>query len=447
MPIVELGGWDQPYPGPPAAGTDGTLRYLIDLRQSTDLVELSRLITGAGFDRHSRREIVAAAHARVARETQRDLLATLESLQRDGEITSFQSISIVNSVLVTGTPASLESLRARLDVRGVILESEAAESSVQGPGAQGSAGAFSWGVRAIGAESAWASGIDGSGVVVGIIDAGASANHEQLRDNHLPDPRGWFDPRGGHEQPTDTLLGHGTGVLSVAVGANASGITLGVAPGARWTACIGLPDGRYNNIDLRLCADWMLQTARPDVVISAWKLPESGCDPSLRATLAVWRAAEILAVFPAGNQGPEPGLNHSPANYTELLPDGGRALSVGGVAADGSLYAKSSHGPNACDGATFPDLAAPAEDLVAAYPASRTTYVQTEGTSYAAGLAAGAAALLFAAFPKASAAQVEQALRESASDLGPSGPDNGFGRGRLDVPAALQMLESLLADG
>ena len=259
MPIVELGGWDQPYPGPPAAGTDGTLRYLIDLRQSTDLAELSRLITGAGFDRHSRREIVAAAHARVAQETQGDLLATLESLRREGDVTSFRSVSIVNSVIVTGTPASLESLRARPDVRGVILESEAAESSVQGPGAQGSAGAFSWGVRAIGAESAWASGID---------DAGASANHEQLRDNHLPGPRGWFDPRGGHEQPTDTLLGHGTGVLSVAVGANASGITLGVAPGARWTACIGLPEGRYNNIDLRLCADWMAASSSGPVCFS-----------------------------------------------------------------------------------------------------------------------------------------------------------------------------------
>jgi subtilisin family serine protease len=82
---------------------------------------------------------------------------------------------------------------------------------------------------------------------------------------------------------------------------------------------------------------------------------------------------------------------------------------------------------------------------MAAYPASRTTYVQAEGTSYAAGMTAGAAALMLAAHPQASAAQVERALRESASDLGSPGPDNRFGRGSLSVPAALLALEALLA--
>src|SRR6185295_1502609 len=281
-------------------------------------------------------------------------------------------------------------------------------------------------------------GLDGSGVVVGIIDSGASAVHEQLAAGFRGGERSWFDPRGRNAAPEDNWLGHGTGVLSCAVGRNTGGVTVGVAPGARWIACTGLPEGRYNNVLASLCADWMLTEGQPDVLVIAWVLPTSGCDRSLQPLVDAWRAAEILPVFAAGNHGPAAGTDRSPANYTGLYPGGGTALSVGGLTRSGGFYAATSRGPSACGAPAFPLLAAPAEDLPAAFPLAPSTYVQARGTSFAAGFVAGAAALLLQRHPEATVSELEDALVSGAVPLAGS-----TSNGRLDVPGALARLDRM----
>jgi subtilisin family serine protease len=154
----------------------------------------------------------------------------------------------------------------------------------------------------------------------------------------------------------------------------------------------------------------MLNVGRPDVLIAAWVLPTTGCDRSLQRIVDVWRAAGILPVFPAGNYGS--GGGRSPANYEGVL-------SVGGTA-----YEKTSRGPSACGGGAFPRLTAPAENLIAAFPLSRTTYLTAEGTSFAAGIAGGAAAILVQSRPDALVPDLERAL----------------GSGELDIPGALERL-------
>src|SRR5262249_42886562 len=115
-------------------------------------------------------------------------------------------------------------------------------------------------------------------------------------------------------------------------------------------------------------------------------------------------------------------------NYAGLFPGASFALSVGGVRADGTPFRRSSRGPSRCGGAAFPLLAAPAEDLVAAFPLSPETYLRAEGTSFAAGYVAGAAALLLESRPEASVTELEAALRQGAKD------------GRLSIPGALARL-------
>ena len=320
----------------------------------------------------------------------------------------------------------------------MIPETEPPESVLAGE----AGGEGSWGVEAIGAPAAWQQGFDGTGVVVGAIDSGATAVHEQLAAGFRGGDRSWLDPANGSAESRDTRFGHGTGVLSCAVGRNAAGITLGVAPGAQWIACAGLPEGRYNNVLATRCADWMLNVGQPDVLVAAWVLPRTGegCDRSLQPIVDAWRAAEILPVFPAGNFGPEPRTDRSPANYNSLYPDGRTALSIGGLGRDGGLIAESSRGPGGCDGAVFPLLVAPAEDLFTAFPLSSSTYLHARGTSFAAGLAAGAAAILIQADPEASISEIEDALLAGAADLGPPGADSTFGYGRLDIPGALKAL-------
>ena len=60
------------------------------------------------------------------------------------------------------------------------------------------------------------------------------------------------------------------------------------------------------------CADWMLTTAQPDVLINPWLLPAPGCDRSLARIVDAWRAAQILPVFAAGNNGPDAPSDASP---------------------------------------------------------------------------------------------------------------------------------------
>lgn len=420
------------------------VRVLVDHSVQLDLLRFGDTLRRAGADRRERRRRVVRALKLIASQSQSGLHSMLEKMKERGTIDSYRPISIVNGVVVTGTPSAIRELAAREDVAEIIEESTrealvvtAADAILTGPPPT-----RSWALDALGIDSLWQAGLTGRGTVVGIIDTGATAIHEQLRGNFRGGPNSWHDPVGQSTTPRDSRLGHGTTVLSVAVGQNLGGKVLGVAPDAEWIACAGIPEGRYNNIAFAECADWMLTTGQPDVLINPWLLPSRGCDRSLQRIVDAWRAAEILPVFSAGNDGPTPQGNRSPANYTGLYPGGAVTLSVGGTTRSADLLDTSSRGPNNCDGSIFPTLVAPAEDVLAAFPLTPSTYTQAEGTSVAAGLTAGAAALLLQQEPEASVTDLESLLGASAADLGPAGADNAFGYGQLQPLAALESLLS-----
>ena len=93
------------------------------------------------------------------------------------------------------------------------------------------------------------------------------------------------------------------------------GRTVGVAPAAQWVACEGLPDGRYSNVSFTACADWLVTTAQPDIIVNPWQLPTLGCDSSVYRIVAIWRLAEMLPIFAAGNNGPQSSSDRSPGNF------------------------------------------------------------------------------------------------------------------------------------
>jgi subtilisin family serine protease len=410
----------------------------VDLAAQVDLPRLGRALTRRAVTKRERRARVLAALAQVARQSQAALRPFLERARREGLVRSWRGLTIVNRLVVEATPQGILSLAGRPEVAAIAGETELEAPALAAAPEPAAPERTSWGVIAAGAPEAWRRGLDGSGVVVGIIDSGASAAHEQLAAGFRGGARAWLDPRGRNDTPEDFWLGHGTGVLSCAVGRNGGGVTVGMAPGARWIACAGLPAGRYNNVLASLCADWMLTEGQPDVLVVAWILPTAGCDRSLQPLVDAWRAAEILPVFAAGNHGPAAGTDRSPANYTGLYPGGRAALSVGGLARGGGLYAATSRGPSGCGGPVFPLLTAPAEDLPAAFPLAPSAYVRAKGTSYAAGLVAGAAALLLQRHPDSSVAELEDALVSGAVPLA-----DAAAAGRLDVPAALARLDQI----
>jgi len=429
------------------AASGQKLRVLVDLNVQVELNKLGEILTQRNISKRERRQIVVAALKHVAEQSQSSLRPLLEELKERGQVETYKSFSVVNRLLVTATPSGIKALSDHQEVAAIVEEVEERTPALTATTPQDQSAAskrLSWPIEAIGAAEVWRQGLDGSGTVVGIIDAGASAAHEQLRENYRGGDRSWFDPSRGSALPQEAVFGHGTGILSCAVGQNVQGITLGVAPRARWIACAGLPWGRYNNILMTECADWMLNVGQPDVLINSWMTLGNGCDSSLRQIVDAWRAAEIFPVFAAGNEGPDRQTGGSPANYVGLYPGDAVAFSVGGIIADRTPFVRTSRGPNSCDGSIYPLMVAPAEDVTAAFPITSSGYIQAKGTSFAVGFVAGAAALLLQRYPQATVSELEEALKSSAIDLGPPGPDNTFGHGQLYIPGALELLARLL---
>jgi Tol biopolymer transport system component len=111
-------------------------------------------------------------------------------------------------------------------------------------------------------------------------------------------------------------------------------------------------------------------------------------------------------------------------------------LAAGAVCwKDNSLEPYSAQGPT-IDGRRKPDIAAPDSVSSATYgPFTDCGTSGFAGTSASAPAVAGAAALVKGWRPSATPSDLQAALDNGAVDLGPSGPDDTFGSGRLLVPA------------
>ncbi len=121
------------------------------------------------------------------------------------------------------------------------------------------------------------------------------------------------------------------------------------------------------------------------------------------------------------------GLAWSTAEGSIPFPgDGGEVIAVGGVDTEGRRIGYSSCGPKG--DCTKPDFVAvvPFQSLWRPRPFS--------GTSAAAPQAAGLAALLWSLHPNWTANRIRAALRRSARDLGPPGPDTETGYGLVRLP-------------
>ena len=96
---------------------------------------------------------------------------------------------------------------------------------------------------------------------------------------------------------------------------------------------------------------------------------------------------------------------------------------------------------------SFVDIMAPGSSILAtSYDGNgNSNYVYTSGTSFSCPFTAGLAALIWSAAPTLTADEVEQVLKESATDLGSAGYDNTFAHGRINSYQA--MLHPLVQEG
>lgn len=101
----------------------------------------------------------------------------------------------------------------------------------------------------------------------------------------------------------------------------------------------------------------------------------------------------------------------------------------------------SSRGPRA-GGGIKPDIAAQGESVVVAAPSGRA-YQTGDGTSFAAPIVAGGAALLLSAFPELTAREARALLQSSASQS--NAPDSVLGYGAANIFAALKKAGSIVS--
>jgi subtilisin family serine protease len=150
------------------------------------------------------------------------------------------------------------------------------------------------------------------------------------------------------------------------------------------------------------------------------------------AAMAVQRG--LVVVVAAGNEGIGPWhYITAPADAEGVITVGSVDVPVGGGRLP-RIAGSSSRGPTA-DGRIKPDVVAPGEGVVVA-DLRGGDYLRSSGTSFAAPLVSGICALLLQAHPEWGAAQVLEALRSTALDLGEAGPDTVYGWGQVDALAA-----------
>ncbi len=429
------------------AHADPSRRFvaLVDLTEQLDLPALVKRISRSSTSKQEARAIVVGALESVAARQQARLRPLLDRLSDEGTIGYVKPVAILNRLLVEGTAAGLTAIAASPEVAVVRPDwtsERGGAKAIDIPDESGeSLGETfrSWAIGAMKADRLWSRGLDGTGVTVATIDTGAFEAHEQLRDRRLPGERGWFDPVEGSTVAGDRH-GHGTGVLSEAVGGNPAGRVVGIAPGARWAAALGNWRNFYSRSRMTLAADWILRVARPDVLVNAWSHDEGSCSEFDKPFIDAWKASGIFVVFPAGNGGPGPSTGDSPAQLKGIFPGAAAVFSVAALTPSGGVHTQSSRGPSRCGSSAFPTLAAPGTDLPAASSGGPTAYVRGQGTSLSAGLIGGAAALLLQAAPETDPDTLERVLVRSARDLAPPGRDDATGAGAVDLEAALALL-------
>ncbi|MCQ4764096.1 S8 family serine peptidase [Cloacibacillus evryensis] len=347
-----------------------------------------------------------------------------------------------------------------------------------------------WGQKRIKAPEAWETTTGSGDVVAAVIDTGVTYDHPDLKDNMWRDEGG--DRRYGmmfHDNGSATVItgtggtanaamtdwervgdvsGHGTHVAGIigAVGGNNTGVA-----GVNWKVKIltvgvfsYIPSwddtGAYDS-DTMNGLNYIAGLKRSGVNIVAANMSLGGArelqsDNSAygQAIKAASKAGDkgILICMAAGNDG---------YNLDELTDDYGNemrnypssykfaaTLSVGATASDDKIAIWSPQGSNYSPSGKWVDAFAPGSEILSTcrttplseYPAGNQTYnyagyTSISGTSMATPMVTGAAAMLSAAYPTKSAADIKALLINNATDVCKS----GFSRyGQIDLAEAMK---------
>jgi hypothetical protein len=286
------------------------------------------------------------------------------------------------------------------------------------------------GLQGIQASSAYAAGGTGSGIIVGVIDTGVDVDHPEFAGAIDDDS---IDIVTGTAATIGDVDGHGTAVAGIVAARRNDALSHGVAFGARLLVVRADAPGScpaacaFDQAHMAAATDHAVN--RGAHVINYSIGGAGSLDGALGDALERAVVAGRVVVIAAGNEGGSDPI--FPAIFAGTPEAHGRAIAVGALDVDGELASFSNRAGSTRD--YF--LVAPGVQILAPELDGDATLVS--GTSFAAPHVSGAVALVLDAAPFLGADEVVELLLETATDLGASGTDAIYGRGLLNLEAAL----------
>ena len=454
------------------SGPSDKIAVVITLKNSVSPSSLkSDLETGYKTMAERRRAGIARLKDK-AEISQAALLSSLEKMRTSGLAANIKSHWIANVITTELAASEIKNIAFRSDVAAVMQQpgigliepiDDASQRIFETP--MNSADIFVVpNLMAVGADSAWNLGLHGEGRIICSFDTGVEGLHPALfkswKGHDGDSAAAWFDPIDRVSFPHvfselgDTKY-HGSHTMGIMVGLDSTysgiGIATGVAPGARWisAAVVNImgasyidafewaadPDGDPNTID-----------DVPDVINHSWgyKNSQLDCSDYFWEMIDNTEALGTVNVFSAGNEGTRTSTISNPANRAANWLN---SFAVGAL--DNTfqeITTFSSRGPSDCDDISIkPNIVAPGDDIVSVN--SSAGYGPKDGTSMAAPHVSAAVAILRQHAPDATVDQIKTALligcrQPLSSD---TLPNNIYGWGSLYIPAALTVLDSLMA--
>ncbi|MFI9526618.1 type VII secretion-associated serine protease mycosin [Micromonospora rosaria] len=271
-----------------------------------------------------------------------------------------------------------------------------------------------WPLRRLDPAAAWRL-TQGAGVTVAVIDSGVSATHPLLRGRVLAGRD--FNGLPAHQGQCDEV-GHGTVVAGIIAGrVGESTPYSGVAPAARILPVRVLRDNRRTTDEalpgqIAQAIRWATDNGAQVINLSLVTLPR----PELADAVEYALRRQVVVVAAAGNRGEQ--QQDQPA-YPASYPG---VIAVAGVDEQGGHVDTSVSGDHV-------DIAAPGLNILGPAPQGGGYLAEPQGgTSFAAAYVSGVAALVRAAHPDLTPAEVSRRLTRTA-DNPPEGRNAQVGYG------------------
>lgn len=317
-------------------------------------------------------------------------------------------------------------------------------------------------VRAVNADKVWNSPpyLQGQNVTVAVVDSGVYESQDLRAIDNQQSARILAAERfNSNTQNGTDQYGHGTHIAGIIAGngARSAGIYIGVAPRANLVN-IKVTDevGMATESDVVAGLQWIYANYKT-YNIRVVNLSLNGSTPQSYHTSPLAAACEVLwfngivVVVSAGNNGTA--TLYPPANDPFVITVGAVDDQGTDTLQDDQIAAFSAYGSTK-DGFAKPDLVAPGRNIVSLLANSKNVLVQEHpdhavytahayyfrmsGTSVAAPIVAGAAALLLQDEPNLTPDQVKYRLLATANQQWPGYDRLRAGAGYLDVAAAVR---------